>query len=115
GLSLVRKAGELHYNVVVKLQKNHAAASYHLEREKESLKRQVENLQAKKRETDNARELMRMRLDRAYFKAKGFGSYVAVSPDAEEAAITKGLDDYPVVPPDAVDGAGDELYDPEEE
>ncbi|KAI3849460.1 hypothetical protein MKX03_033752, partial [Papaver bracteatum] len=112
GLSLVRKAGELHNNAVVKLQKNHDAASYHLERENESLKHQVGNLQAKKRENDNARELMRRRLDRAYFKAKGFGSYADVFPDVEEAAITKGLDNYPAVPPDAVDGAGDELYDP---
>ncbi|KAI3883944.1 hypothetical protein MKX03_024763, partial [Papaver bracteatum] len=115
GLSLVRKAGELHYNAIVKLQKNHAAASYHLERENESLRRQVENLQAKKREADNARELMRRRLDRAYFKAKGFGSYAAVSPDAEEAAITKEPEDYYAAPPDAekvAGGDGDELYDP---
>ncbi|KAI3869503.1 hypothetical protein MKX03_033226 [Papaver bracteatum] len=118
GLSLVRKASELHYNAVVKQQKAHVAASYHLERENESLRRQVEILHAKKREDDNARELMRRQRDRIHFKAKGFGGYATVSPDAEEAADAKGFEDYSAAPRDAekaIDGAGDDLYDPEEE
>ncbi|KAI3895381.1 hypothetical protein MKX03_032594 [Papaver bracteatum] len=118
GLSLVRKAGELHYDTVVKQQKSHTAASYRLKRENETLRRQVETLHAKKREAANARELVRRRLDRAYSKAKGFGGYAAVSLDTEEAANARGFKDYFAAPPNAeetINGAGDELYDPEEE
>ncbi|KAI3882790.1 hypothetical protein MKX03_020790 [Papaver bracteatum] len=99
GLSLVRKVGELHYDALVKQQKAHAAASYHPERENESLRRQVETLHAKICEDCNVVELMRRQRDCANFKAKGFGGYAAVPPNAEEE----------------VDGAGNELYDPEEE
>ncbi|KAI3962446.1 hypothetical protein MKW92_053275 [Papaver armeniacum] len=99
GLSLVRKVGELHYEALVKKQKAHAAASYHLERENERLKCQIEDLHAKGREADNALELMRRQRDRANFKVKGLGDYVAAPPDAEKA----------------VDGVDDEFDDPEEE
>ncbi|KAI3834593.1 hypothetical protein MKX03_029118, partial [Papaver bracteatum] len=67
---------------------------------------------------DNARELMRRQRDRAFFKAKGFGDYAAVSPDAGEDVDAEGFGGYVDVPLDAeeaVDGAGHALYDPEEE
>ncbi|KAI3895544.1 hypothetical protein MKW92_027466, partial [Papaver armeniacum] len=95
GLSLVRRVGELHYEALVKKQKAHAAASHHLEREVERLNLQIEDLHAKGREADNALELMRRQRDRANFRNKGLGGYVAAPPDA------KNIDD--------------EFYDPEEE
>ncbi|KAI3925254.1 hypothetical protein MKW92_045763, partial [Papaver armeniacum] len=99
GLSLVRKAGELHYDELVKQQKVHAAVSYHLERENEQLKRQINILRARERKADNAQKLMRRQRDRANCKIKGLGGYAAAPPDA-------GKTDN-----DAVD----ELYDPEED
>ncbi|KAI3887477.1 hypothetical protein MKW92_043426, partial [Papaver armeniacum] len=99
GLSLVRKVGEIHYEALVKKQKAHAASSYHLDRENERLKRQIEDLHAKGREADNALELMRRQRDRANFKVKELGGYSVAHPDAKKA----------------VDGVDDEFYDPEEE
>ncbi|KAI3907096.1 hypothetical protein MKW92_053259, partial [Papaver armeniacum] len=95
GLSLVRRVGELHYEALDKKQKAHAAASQLLEREVERLNLQIEDLHAKRREADNALELMRRQRDRAVFRNKGLGGYAAVPPDA------KNVDD--------------EFYDPEEE
>ncbi|KAI3873572.1 hypothetical protein MKX03_032043, partial [Papaver bracteatum] len=99
GLSLVRKVGELHYDALVKQQKVHAAASYHLERENKRLKCQIDILHAQRREANNALELMRRQRDRANFKVKGFGGYAATPPDADRL----------------FDDADNELYDPEEE
>ncbi|KAI3933200.1 hypothetical protein MKW92_018805, partial [Papaver armeniacum] len=95
GLSLVRRVGELHYEALVKKQKAHAAASHYLEREVERLNLQIEDLHAKRREANNALEMMRRQRDRANFRIKGLGNYAAAPPDA------KNVDD--------------ELYYPEEE
>ncbi|KAI3861158.1 hypothetical protein MKX03_028612 [Papaver bracteatum] len=91
--------GELHYEALVKQQKAHAAASYHIERENERLKRQIEDLHEKGREAKNALELMCRQRDRANFKVKGLGGYAAAPLDAEKV----------------VDSVDDEFYDPEEE
>ncbi|KAI3857392.1 hypothetical protein MKX03_035912, partial [Papaver bracteatum] len=71
GLSLVQKDGELHHDALVKQKKSHATASYHLERENESLRRQVETLHAKRYEDGNALELMRRQHDRATSRTRG--------------------------------------------
>ncbi|KAI3861062.1 hypothetical protein MKX03_016033, partial [Papaver bracteatum] len=99
GLSLVRKAGELHYDELIKQKKVHAAVSYQLERENEKLKRQIDILRARERKADNALKLMRRQRDRANFKANGLGGYAATPRDA-------GKTDDDVV---------DELYDPVED
>ncbi|KAI3907002.1 hypothetical protein MKW92_044343, partial [Papaver armeniacum] len=99
GLSLVRRAGELHYDELVKQQKVHAAVSYHLERENEQLKRQIDVLQARERKTDNAMKLMRRQRDRANFRNKGLGKYTAAPSEARKTD----------------DDVVDELYDPEED
>ncbi|KAI3892109.1 hypothetical protein MKW92_044129, partial [Papaver armeniacum] len=53
GLSLVRRAGELHYEALGEKEKAHELTLHHLQRENDKLKRQIKDLQAKSREAEN--------------------------------------------------------------
>lgn len=70
GLSLVRRVGELHYEVLDKKEKAHELTLYQLQRENDKLKRQIKDFHAKSREADNALNLMRKQRDRASLKLK---------------------------------------------
>ncbi|KAI3912126.1 hypothetical protein MKW92_003452, partial [Papaver armeniacum] len=58
GLSLVRRAGEIHYEALDEKEKAHELTLHHLQRENDKLKRQIKELREKSREADNALSLM---------------------------------------------------------
>ncbi|KAI3956762.1 hypothetical protein MKW92_006404, partial [Papaver armeniacum] len=53
GLSLVRRAGELHYEALDEKKKVHELTLHHLQRENDELKRQIKELRKKNHEADN--------------------------------------------------------------
>ncbi|KAI3865718.1 hypothetical protein MKX03_029107 [Papaver bracteatum] len=97
GLSLIRRAGELHYEALDEKERAHKVILHRLQRENDQLKREVKVLQAKSREAGNALSLMCKQRVRASFEEVERGGYAYVPSPDERTTI----DDVP--------------YDPEEE
>ncbi|KAI3899882.1 hypothetical protein MKW92_036886, partial [Papaver armeniacum] len=59
GLSLVRRAGDLHYEALAKREKVHQLTMQNFQRENDQLKRQIKDLHARNHGANNALGLMR--------------------------------------------------------